>query len=137
MDGDDDDVYFRNLLKAFLSFCVHVSQVRTCKPALGHSFAAGTTDGGGDLNFTQGISAPALIQMSVTDFDLTSEHLCLSLQELWLVTPSGIVSEMLSWESHPMRHKNVISPNQFCSALERYRLRRHVTYQLEQPLSRK
>uniref|UniRef100_A0A4W5MNA8 Neutral ceramidase n=1 Tax=Hucho hucho TaxID=62062 RepID=A0A4W5MNA8_9TELE len=27
---------------------------RTCKPALGHSFAAGTTDGGGDLNFTQG-----------------------------------------------------------------------------------
>ncbi|XP_077595165.1 neutral ceramidase [Stigmatopora nigra] len=29
-------------------------QARTCKPALGHSFAAGTTDGGGDLNFTQG-----------------------------------------------------------------------------------
>ncbi|KAJ0060559.1 hypothetical protein NL108_016034, partial [Boleophthalmus pectinirostris] len=29
--------------------------VRTCKPALGHSFAAGTTDGGGDLNFTQGM----------------------------------------------------------------------------------
>ncbi|KAM9837123.1 neutral ceramidase [Aulostomus maculatus] len=28
--------------------------VQTCKPALGHSFAAGTTDGGGDLNFTQG-----------------------------------------------------------------------------------
>ncbi|XP_060951298.1 neutral ceramidase [Limanda limanda] len=28
--------------------------VSTCKPALGHSFAAGTTDGGGDLNFTQG-----------------------------------------------------------------------------------
>ncbi|XP_051794973.1 neutral ceramidase [Acanthochromis polyacanthus] len=28
--------------------------VRTCKPALGHSFAAGTTDGGGALNFTQG-----------------------------------------------------------------------------------
>uniref|UniRef100_A0A667YJA3 Neutral ceramidase n=1 Tax=Myripristis murdjan TaxID=586833 RepID=A0A667YJA3_9TELE len=27
---------------------------QTCKPALGHSFAAGTTDGGGDLNFTQG-----------------------------------------------------------------------------------
>ncbi|KAK7877164.1 hypothetical protein WMY93_032144 [Mugilogobius chulae] len=26
----------------------------TCKPALGHSFAAGATDGGGDLNFTQG-----------------------------------------------------------------------------------
>uniref|UniRef100_A0A3Q4B427 Neutral ceramidase n=1 Tax=Mola mola TaxID=94237 RepID=A0A3Q4B427_MOLML len=32
-------------------------KVRTCKPALGHSFAAGTTDGGGDLNFTQGDSA--------------------------------------------------------------------------------
>ncbi|XP_057681733.1 neutral ceramidase isoform X2 [Corythoichthys intestinalis] len=29
-------------------------EVATCKPALGHSFAAGTTDGGGDLNFTQG-----------------------------------------------------------------------------------
>ncbi|XP_046709278.1 neutral ceramidase [Silurus meridionalis] len=28
--------------------------VKTCKPALGHSFAAGTTDGGGALNFTQG-----------------------------------------------------------------------------------
>ncbi|KAM9716139.1 neutral ceramidase, partial [Menidia menidia] len=28
--------------------------VSTCRPALGHSFAAGTTDGGGDLNFTQG-----------------------------------------------------------------------------------
>ncbi|XP_031416416.1 neutral ceramidase [Clupea harengus] len=27
---------------------------KTCKPALGLSFAAGTTDGGGDLNFTQG-----------------------------------------------------------------------------------
>ncbi|KAM9462913.1 neutral ceramidase [Clarias gariepinus] len=27
---------------------------KTCKPALGHSFAAGTIDGGGDLNFTQG-----------------------------------------------------------------------------------
>uniref|UniRef100_A0A8B9K200 Neutral ceramidase n=1 Tax=Astyanax mexicanus TaxID=7994 RepID=A0A8B9K200_ASTMX len=27
---------------------------KTCKPALGHSFAAGTTDGGGALNFTQG-----------------------------------------------------------------------------------
>uniref|UniRef100_A0A8C5GCR9 Neutral ceramidase n=1 Tax=Gouania willdenowi TaxID=441366 RepID=A0A8C5GCR9_GOUWI len=30
------------------------AKARTCKPALGHSFAAGTTDGGGDLNFTQG-----------------------------------------------------------------------------------
>uniref|UniRef100_A0A8C5JLP8 Neutral ceramidase n=1 Tax=Junco hyemalis TaxID=40217 RepID=A0A8C5JLP8_JUNHY len=28
--------------------------VRTCKPALGHSFAAGTIDGVGALNFTQG-----------------------------------------------------------------------------------
>ncbi|NP_001007764.1 neutral ceramidase [Danio rerio] len=27
---------------------------RTCKPALGHSFAAGTTDGGGEFNFLQG-----------------------------------------------------------------------------------
>ncbi len=34
--------------------CVCVYQVSTCKPALGHSFAAGTIDGGGDLNFTQG-----------------------------------------------------------------------------------
>lgn len=33
---------------------VCVCQVRTCKPALGHSFAAGTIDGGGGLNFTQG-----------------------------------------------------------------------------------
>ncbi|XP_048843439.1 neutral ceramidase isoform X2 [Brienomyrus brachyistius] len=28
---------------------------RTCKPALGYSFAGGTIDGGGDLNFTQGM----------------------------------------------------------------------------------
>uniref|UniRef100_A0A671S8Q0 Neutral ceramidase n=1 Tax=Sinocyclocheilus anshuiensis TaxID=1608454 RepID=A0A671S8Q0_9TELE len=27
---------------------------QTCKPALGHSFAAGTTDGGGEFNFIQG-----------------------------------------------------------------------------------
>ncbi|TRZ01070.1 hypothetical protein DNTS_005954 [Danionella cerebrum] len=27
---------------------------RTCKPALGHSFAAGTIDGGGEFNFLQG-----------------------------------------------------------------------------------
>lgn len=32
-------------------FC---TQGRTCKPALGHSFAAGTTDGGGEFNFVQG-----------------------------------------------------------------------------------
>uniref|UniRef100_A0A3Q2W4N6 Neutral ceramidase n=1 Tax=Haplochromis burtoni TaxID=8153 RepID=A0A3Q2W4N6_HAPBU len=30
------------------------AKASTCKPALGHSFAAGTTDGGGGLNFTQG-----------------------------------------------------------------------------------
>ncbi|KAG7217805.1 hypothetical protein INR49_020885 [Caranx melampygus] len=35
--------------------------VSTCKPALGHSFAAGTTDGGGDLNFTQGDSTVFLL----------------------------------------------------------------------------
>lgn len=29
-------------------------QDKTCKPALGYSFAGGTIDGGGDLNFTQG-----------------------------------------------------------------------------------
>ncbi|XP_075996229.1 neutral ceramidase [Genypterus blacodes] len=32
----------------------HTHTASTCKAALGHSFAAGTTDGGGDLNFTQG-----------------------------------------------------------------------------------
>ena len=30
------------------------SQVSTCKPALGYSFAAGTTDGPGEFDFTQG-----------------------------------------------------------------------------------
>uniref|UniRef100_A0AAY4D4W9 Neutral ceramidase n=1 Tax=Denticeps clupeoides TaxID=299321 RepID=A0AAY4D4W9_9TELE len=30
------------------------SKAKTCKPALGHSFAGGTIDGGGALNFTQG-----------------------------------------------------------------------------------
>ena len=29
-------------------------QVRTCPPALGFSFAAGTTDGPGSFDFTQG-----------------------------------------------------------------------------------
>lgn len=58
-------------------FCPFVCpQVRTCKPALGHSFAAGTTDGGGDLNFSQGNSASAAIEMTVTGFDLTPELLC-------------------------------------------------------------
>uniref|UniRef100_A0A4W3K4M4 Neutral ceramidase n=1 Tax=Callorhinchus milii TaxID=7868 RepID=A0A4W3K4M4_CALMI len=32
----------------------HTVSGRTCKPALGHSFAAGTTDGVGAFNFTQG-----------------------------------------------------------------------------------
>ncbi|KAJ7407775.1 hypothetical protein WISP_124804 [Willisornis vidua] len=31
-------------------------KVKTCKPALGHSFAAGTIDGVGAFNFTQGLS---------------------------------------------------------------------------------
>lgn len=39
---------------------VYHHQVKTCKPALGHSFAAGTIDGGGDLNFTQGTSISIL-----------------------------------------------------------------------------
>ena len=30
------------------------STVSTCKPALGYSFAAGTTDGPGEFDFTQG-----------------------------------------------------------------------------------
>ena len=30
------------------------SMVSTCKPALGYSFAAGTTDGPGEFDFTQG-----------------------------------------------------------------------------------
>lgn len=29
-------------------------QVKTCKPAMGYSFAAGTTDGPGAFNFEQG-----------------------------------------------------------------------------------
>lgn len=39
-------------------------QVKTCKSALGHSFAAGTIDGGGDLNFTQGTSISILLASS-------------------------------------------------------------------------
>ena len=31
-------------------------QVKTCKPAMGYSFAAGTTDGPGAFNFKQGQS---------------------------------------------------------------------------------
>ena len=30
------------------------SQIETCSPALGYSFAAGTTDGPGEFDFTQG-----------------------------------------------------------------------------------
>uniref|UniRef100_A0A8C9WBK9 Neutral ceramidase n=1 Tax=Scleropages formosus TaxID=113540 RepID=A0A8C9WBK9_SCLFO len=33
------------------------AKAKTCKAALGHSFAAGTIDGGGSLNFTQGMVA--------------------------------------------------------------------------------
>lgn len=32
-----------------------VEQGRTCLPAMGYSFAAGTTDGPGSFNFTQGV----------------------------------------------------------------------------------
>ncbi|NXC49316.1 ASAH2 ceramidase, partial [Penelope pileata] len=36
--------------------------VKTCKPALGHSFAAGTIDGVGAFNFTQGIFPPGTVE---------------------------------------------------------------------------
>ena len=32
----------------------HGKQVKLCKPAMGYSFAAGTTDGPGAFDFTQG-----------------------------------------------------------------------------------
>ncbi len=34
----------------WMYFC----QGKTCKPSMGYSFAAGTTDGPGDFDFTQG-----------------------------------------------------------------------------------
>lgn len=39
---------------AFFFFFSLLIKVKTCKPALGHSFAAGTIDGVGAFNFTQG-----------------------------------------------------------------------------------
>jgi len=41
------------------------STAYTCKPALGYSFAAGTTDGQGDLNFIQGITKGNVLWDSV------------------------------------------------------------------------
>ena len=38
-------------LYCFIFYCL---QVKLCKPALGYSFAAGTTDGPGAFDFTQG-----------------------------------------------------------------------------------
>lgn len=54
-------------------------QASTCKPALGHSFAAGTTDGGGGLNFTQGDSVPQLTlgcKPAETGCDNLTAYLC-------------------------------------------------------------
>jgi len=34
----------------------HLPQVHTCPPAMGYSFAAGTIDGPGAFDFTQGTS---------------------------------------------------------------------------------
>jgi neutral ceramidase len=36
----------------------YVHQVKLCKPAMGYSFAAGTTDGPGAFDFTQGVTSP-------------------------------------------------------------------------------
>ena len=35
-------------------------QVKTCKPAMGFSFAAGTTDGPGEFSFEQGMGSGIL-----------------------------------------------------------------------------
>ena len=43
------------ICKAFKSIFQNGSVVSTCKPALGYSFAVGTTDGPGEFDFTQGV----------------------------------------------------------------------------------
>eukprot|EP00079_Xenopus_tropicalis_P037334 XP_017951105.1 PREDICTED: putative neutral ceramidase C [Xenopus tropicalis] len=44
--------------------------VKTCKPALGYSFAAGTTDGAGSINFTQGTLEGDLYWNAIRDLYL-------------------------------------------------------------------
>ena len=63
----DNDFLFLNRPFLFVSLVEYLSlphvQVHTCRPAMGISFAAGTTDGPGDLNVKQGVYNP--IQKSV------------------------------------------------------------------------
>ncbi|KAK4474500.1 hypothetical protein MN116_001649, partial [Schistosoma mekongi] len=49
---------------------IHVKNTlgTTCKPAMGFSFAAGTTDGPGDFDFTQGTTEGSLFWKIVRDF---------------------------------------------------------------------
>uniref|UniRef100_S4R5F4 Neutral ceramidase n=1 Tax=Petromyzon marinus TaxID=7757 RepID=S4R5F4_PETMA len=44
------------------------THAKTCKPALGYSFAAGTTDGPGSLNFTQGTTEGNAFWDAIRDF---------------------------------------------------------------------
>ena len=42
-----------------------IFQVKTCKPAMGFSFAAGTTDGPGEFSFEQGIHSGIIIFLCI------------------------------------------------------------------------
>lgn len=46
----------------------HFRQVRGCLPAMGYSFAAGTTDGPGAFDFTQGTTTDNPLWNAVRDF---------------------------------------------------------------------
>ncbi|XP_065353826.1 neutral ceramidase [Cloeon dipterum] len=45
--------------------------VQGCKPAMGYSFAAGTTDGAGAFSFSQGMTSPNELWNAVRDFIVT------------------------------------------------------------------
>lgn len=58
-----------------------IDKIRGCEPAMGYSFAAGTTDGPGAFNFEQGTTTPNKFWNVVRDFishptaeDISCQH---------------------------------------------------------------
>ncbi|XP_077987549.1 putative neutral ceramidase C [Glandiceps talaboti] len=76
------------------------SSVKTCKPAMGYSFAAGTVDGPGAFNFTQGDTTGDPFWDSVRDFlREPTEELKDCQAPKPVLLPTGEATS--SWEWHP------------------------------------
>ncbi|XP_070544626.1 putative neutral ceramidase C [Ptychodera flava] len=85
----DYTVYFENQTK-----------VKTCKPSMGFSFAAGTTDGPGAFNFTQGSTEGSFFWDAVRDLiHKPSEELVECQKPKPILLPTGEIKKPYDW--HP------------------------------------